>query len=298
MNVIMGLPRSGSTLLCNILAQNPAFQVEHTNPLPGLLRGMIDIWSKSSDIKGGLLPDRREETEAKLHRCALAFCEAWNNTDKIVFNKSRDWGLNLKALWKIYPDAKVIVLVRDLREIFASFMKQDGKNPLLDDNPVKDITQRAVNMFSSQGMIGGPLIGVEDILTRRQEVHWVKYEDFVRHPMESMERMYCFLDEPSFEHNFDEVVNTATDPDHLYLHKFPHNGEGKVEPQPPGWPKIMNRNLANSIMAGFPWFNQRFGYQLPPKLSEPLKQEKDSNLSLVQLKEFQVTKQVTSGTDD
>ena len=288
MNIIMGLPRSGSTLLCNILAQNPAFRVEHTNPLPSLIRGMINIWSNSPDIKGGLLPERREETEAKLLRCSRAFCDAWNNTDKIVFNKSRGWALNLLALKEIYPDAKIIVLVRDLREIFASFEKQHRKNPLLEDYPVREITQRAVNMFSDEGMIGGPLKGVEDILNRKQEVHWVKYEDFVRHPMESMERMYCYLDQPSFDHDFEEVVNTATDPDHLYLHKFPHNGEGPVKPRPPGWPKIMSRNLASSIMNGFPWFNEKFGYRMPIAKAAPLQPQapvRASGPGLAELKE-------------
>lgn len=274
MNIIMGLPRSGSTLLCNILSQNPTFAVEHTSPLPALLRTMVTVWSQSPDTKGGLVPERRDETEAKLLRCARSFCDSWNGTEKVPFNKSRNWALNLLPLWQIYPDSKVIVLVRDLREVFASFEKQQRKFPLLDENPTLDITQRAINMFSSQGMIGGPLKGIEDILARRQEVHWVKYEDFVRHPMEAMERLYCYLDQPSFDHDFEDVVNTATDPDHLYLNKFPHKGEGKVKASPPGWPNMMSANLANSIMAGFPWFNQRFGYQMPQQQAQQLPLEK------------------------
>ena len=61
MNIIMGLPRSGSTLLCNILAQNPAFKIEHTNPLPGLIGAMINVWSQSPDIEFHETVDRGDE---------------------------------------------------------------------------------------------------------------------------------------------------------------------------------------------------------------------------------------------
>jgi len=36
---INGMPRSGSTLLCNILAQNPEFHVTPTSGLSELVRG-------------------------------------------------------------------------------------------------------------------------------------------------------------------------------------------------------------------------------------------------------------------
>ena len=266
MNIIMGLPRSGSTLLCNILAQNPDFQVEHTNPLPGLLGSMITVWSNSPDIKGGLLPEHRGETEAKLQRCAKAFCDAWSNTDKVVFNKSRGWASNILALRNIYPEAKIIVTVRDLREVFASFEKQHRKNPLLNDAPdpmTKHILTRANNMFSPKGMIGSCLDGIQDILQRRQEVFWLKYEDFARDPIQMFNRLYCYLEQPEFEHDFENIVNTATDPDHLYLHKFPHDGSGEVRPPIPSWPKYMSQELAAGIMQGRGWFNARFGYQQP-----------------------------------
>lgn len=288
MNVIMGLPRSGSTLLCNILAQNPAFQVEHTNPLPGLLRAMINVWSDSPDIKGGLMPDRREETEAKLDRCAKAFCEAWINTDKTVFSKSRGWSGNISALRKLYPDAKVIVTVRDLREVFASFEKQSEKNPMLHLG-AHSLLDRANNMFNVKGMIGSALEGVQDILNRQQDVLFVKYEDFVRDPAQMMNRLYCHLELPEFEHDFENIVNTATDPDHLYLNKYPHDGSGKVEARPPAWHKFMSEEIANGIMQGREWYNQRFGYSKPsqkPKHQTP----RAPGPGLAELKEMAVAK--------
>lgn len=270
MHVIMGLPRSGSTLLCNILAQNPNFQVEHTNILPGLLSQMVGLWSNDPNIKGAL-GTNPEATVAKVYRCAKGLCDAWNNTDKVVFNKSRGWAHNILLLKKIYPDAKVIVTIRDLREIFASFERQHQKNPLFEQG-LRPILQRARNIFSGKGMVGSALVGIEDILHRKQNVFFLKYEDFVRHPDQMMERLYCYLDLPTYEHDFENVVNTATDPDHLYLNKFPHKGEGKVEPKPATWPKVISETLAQGIVNGQPWFFEEFKYIKPQKL--PPKQRK------------------------
>ena len=263
MHVIMGLPRSGSTLLCNILAQNPAFSVEHTNMLPGIIQTMIQMWSQNPDIRGGLNRDL-EGTTDRIDRCAKAICEAWHNEpEKVVFNKSRGWAHNLLALRRIYPNSKVLVTIRDPREVFASFERQHQKNPLFDlagNSFQKMLATRAQNMFSAQGMIGSTLLGVQDILDRKQDVYFIKYEDFVRHPAQMMERIYCYLDQPAFEHDFENVVNTATDPDYLYLNKYPHDGSGKVEPRPPSWPKVMDEPIAQSIVRGYLWFFEHFKY--------------------------------------
>jgi sulfotransferase len=77
MNVICGLPRSGSTLLCNILNQNPKFWASSTSTLPQLLGTSINVWSNSLEMKGELVTDR-EGTEKKLHRSLKAFCDAWH----------------------------------------------------------------------------------------------------------------------------------------------------------------------------------------------------------------------------
>ena len=42
-NIITGMPRSGSTLLCNILSQNPAFHAGATSPLPEM------VWLRDKD---------------------------------------------------------------------------------------------------------------------------------------------------------------------------------------------------------------------------------------------------------
>ena len=58
-NVICGLPRSGSTLLCNILNQNPDFHASSTSPLAQTLGALSQFLSTSPEVKSDLYNDRK-----------------------------------------------------------------------------------------------------------------------------------------------------------------------------------------------------------------------------------------------
>jgi len=266
MHVITGLPRSGSTLLCNIINQNPRFWATSTSPLPQLCSNLISIWSTSVEIKG-MLSQNRAKTEERLERSLRAFCAAWHQRDderSIIFDKSRGWSHNIISLRATYPKSKVLVCIRDLKSIFASIEKQHQRTPLLNeaaDLNSKTIFDRADKMFAPQGLIGSPIVGVEDVIRRNFNVFWVKYEQLARFPNEVMRQIYQYLEEPYFSHNFTDIKNTATDPDAFYNFKFPHKGDGQVQPvDPEEWRKYLSSDLAQTIMGRFPFYNSRFNY--------------------------------------
>ena len=266
LNAITGLPRAGSTLLCNILNQNPRFWATSTSPLPGILNGMVHNISNAVEVKS-LLEKKKVETEQRITDSIQAFVETWYKQEsrEIIFDKSRAWSLNSLSLKKLYPDSKLIVMVRDLRNVFASIEKQHRKNPLLDDaqNAIqKTVFDRANRMFSEQGLIGGPILGIEDLIRRKPPgVVYVQYESMAADPNGVFEKIYTELDETLFEHDFENIENTAEDPDGFYLHKFPHTGSGKVEASDPNeWRQYFSPDLANTIMNRFQDYNRFFGY--------------------------------------
>jgi len=183
----------------------------------------------------------------------------------VVFDKSRGWAFMLLPLLEMYPDTKIIVTVRHLCDVFASVEKQHRKTPLFSefhDNQHKTIESKVDRMFSQKGGIGSPLNGIKDIILRQHPVHFVKYEDLSSDPVGTMNRLYCYLLEDEFEHNFADVENTAEDPDFLYLYKYPHEGSGEVKPSPSKWQDFFHVEVAHEIMKRFNWFNQEFGYRL------------------------------------
>jgi len=270
-NVIAGMPRSGSTLLCNILNQNPRFHASSTSCMAQTVRAISTLWSSSLEIKSELIV-AKEATEARMIRAARALVVAWyEEAGEVVFDKGRFWNHNLPVLHQLFPDAQVLVCVRDLRAVLASVEKQHEKNPLMDD--AGDPTQltkysRADRLFSPNGLIGQQVIGVEDLLRRNLRnadgtafAHTIQFETFVQSPQLIMDRIYAALGEEHFEHDFEHVVNTATDVDGLYSYKFPHVGEGKVTPPPEDWKEFVSPDVAGLVMQRFPKYNRAFGYQ-------------------------------------
>jgi sulfotransferase len=264
MNVICGLPRSGSTLLCNVLNQNPVLWASSTSLLPSLCATLVHVWSNSPELKVAL-NQNSEKTEELLKNILKTVCEKWHRgkEDKIIFDKSRAWAHNLLLLKSIYPDAKIIVTVRDLREVFASVEKQHRRTGFLDEASglaKKTIFGRADTLFSPDGLIGGPLAGIEDILNRKFDVHWVKYEEFAQSPRNTLAKIYAYLDVVPWEHDFDNVINVAEDPDWLYNGKFPHEGKGKVSKPENQWHKYMSDSIADLIVTKFSKYQKQFNY--------------------------------------
>lgn len=252
--------------MCNILNQNPDFWATSTSPLPGFVSTIVSAWSGSIEVKAELNEDK-DLTEAKLERCLKVFIEAWSERKKAktIFDKSRGWGHNNVILKSVFPDAKIIVCVRDPRAVYASVEKQHRNTGLLDEAKnvnEKTVLNRASNMFSNTGLIGLPLEGVEDLIRRNPKgVIFVKFEDLIRSPEIEMRKIYEGLGLDYFEHDFDKIKNTANDPDGLYLWKYPHVGEGKVEKQSTDeWKKFVSDDVAQNIMSRCKNFNEKFGY--------------------------------------
>ena len=261
-HAICGLPRAGSTLLQNILNQNPAFRASSTSALCGTLDNMSRFWTLSSEIKSDLANDQ-EGTEQRLQDTLRAVAEAWYPTDHVVFDKARGWITMVDLVANLWPDSKLICCVRDPREVFASVERQDKRFAALNDNPPGDtIVDKAQRIFSPTGLAGGPCKHIENAIRKRSPyVLPVVYEKFVAAPEKELKKLYIELDQPWYDgHDFDNVEATATDLDALYLNNFPHKGSGKVEPRASTWPDVVPGDVANLILKSYPLYSQAFGY--------------------------------------
>src|SRR5688500_9110199 len=116
---VSGMPRAGSTLLMNILGQNPRFHVTGTSGIMDVIFGIRNTWEKHPEFQAS--PD--EEGKLRVMRGILEAYFA--NVEKpVVFDKSRGWLSLLEMAENLLEcPAKVLVPVRDLREIAASWEK-------------------------------------------------------------------------------------------------------------------------------------------------------------------------------
>jgi len=265
LNAICGLPRSGSTLLCNVLAQHPEIFCSSTSPLPGSVASLIGAMSGFEEMKGMLIADK-EGAEKRLERAVQGLIEGWyHDQESHVFDKGRGWAYNLRALKYVKPSAFAIVMVRDPRSVLASLYMADDKMPLLDtagNSLEKTMFNRAEIHMAANGLIGTSILGVEDLLRRDEKsAVFIRYEDFVRWPQKSLDAIMERLELDPFEFDLKNIKNQSQDVDGLYLNKYPHEGSGEITTDKIGhWATVLDPDLADLVRGMYPFYCKRFGY--------------------------------------
>lgn len=204
--LLAGLPRTGSTLLQNILAQNPAFHLEGNS---GLCQVMWDAKiscehhaaqqltgvGKNVSFKEDLLRGIPKTYYANSHR-------------EVVFDKCRRW-VNEEniAVARQYIDEKVksIVMVRPLEEIVASFKRVSDENNLgfiLED------------LLSPSGVLLTDFnVTMCALQSKDPSYLFVSYDDLVGKTESVLRRIYSHIEQPLFAHDTHKVKQVVFEDD-------------------------------------------------------------------------------------
>ena len=153
------LPRAGSTLLQNILAQNPNIYATPTSGVLELIFAARGNYTNS--------PEFQAQDPDLMKTGFMAFCKEGMKgyyeaiTDKpYVIDKSRGWGIHYDFLNQIYPEPKIICMIRDLRDIFASMennyrKSSDKTSPILDWSTMQGTTvPKRVDVWAQNPPVG------------------------------------------------------------------------------------------------------------------------------------------------
>jgi sulfotransferase len=262
LHMVTGLPRAGSTLLCNILNQNPAAFASDTSGVFGVMMEMSHAIGRSEEFKSDLINDKDTTMERILTMQRGVVQNSYQHETGIVFDKARGWAAQAKLVAKLFPTSKLIVLVRDVKAVLASIEKNhlDTIELMPDAGLSPRLIDRIQLQTSDAGIVGSAVNAVMDTTHRMAENTIIlKYEEFVANPEKKMAWLYGRLGMDPFEHDFDNVECTATDQDGLYWYKFPHQGFGKVEAREE-IDQYLQPRLQKLIDEEFKIFNETFGY--------------------------------------
>ena len=223
LNICTGMPRSGSTVLMNILQQNPRIFTSGTCVLPRILK---DLLTKIK-IKEEFLAMEQAKADKALYGFVREGAHGWYKqlTDKpVAFTKSRYWS----ELFHLFPESKIIVTVRDLRDVIESFERLEDKTLATNTYTSYDSTllpamtlQEKFNYYVNQmNPVTQPLrteIPRCIDLFPSKRVMFLRYEDFTKEPYQMLQKIYKFLDEPYFEHDLDNISqNENYEHDNVY----------------------------------------------------------------------------------
>ena len=196
-----GLPRAGNTLLGSIINQNPKVAVTANSIIADML-GELYTLKNISIFKN--FPDHKSFDSVT----KSLFDNYYRDWPQDYIIDRAPWGMpiNLKFLKEVQDEIKIIVMVRDVEEILASFIKWSHREPtsFVNQYGVKTVEEKCDMLMNTDGQIVKELIGVKHLLDHqpRDIYHIVEYNDLCDNPKQTIEGIYDFLGIYRFNHRY------------------------------------------------------------------------------------------------
>ena len=261
---IAGLPRAGSTLMTQLLAEHPEiYSSGHSSPLGNTLKTIRNQTSDDPFMLSQMDVDF-DLVYKRLINSYRGFINGWfSETDKnTVVDKNRGWLGSLDLLNQLDPDFKMIVCIRDLSQIYGSIEDRHQKTCLIDfPDDMANLTayERAEKLFSTQGVVGRPLrlIGqLQDVSIKlQQKLYYVIFEDLMVDPIRAMKELFNWLEVSDYSIDPNNLNVKPHESDSYYRFKYQHNTHSKI--LAPSQHNIPVR-IRNDIDKEFEWFNKLF----------------------------------------
>ena len=211
---ISGLPRSGSTLLSAILAQNPRFHASIISPVAGFFKVLSHEMSQGTETSVFIDDERRRAV------LSAAFDSYYfrEHPKKVVFDTHRSWAARVSALGALFPPSKVICCVRHVPWIVDSLERQYQRNALEPSSIYNFDTSGTIYSRFEGIRSGAGLVGFAWNATRQaffgghgDRLMLLTYETLVSDPNRAVRAVYDFIGEPRFEHDFERLEMDMTD---------------------------------------------------------------------------------------
>ena len=261
---VTGLPRAGSTLLCQMLAQHPEIDCEgHSSPLCNMLLGIRRMVSDDQFFLAQL-DQSFDKSYANLSGAMQGFLNGWHRDTgkKVVVDKNRAWLHAIEMLLHIAPEAKLIVCLRELGQIYGSIEAQHQKTILIDFiDHLADFDRfgRADMLFAKDKAIGAPLISVHSVQDLPAEVqkrlYFLRFEDLIDRPAQCMSHIYAWLGLSPYEIDPGKLKMAAHESDSHYRMKYLHKQSQQIA-------KPRKHDIAPRIQAqienAYAWYYQLY----------------------------------------
>jgi sulfotransferase len=205
---ISGLPRSGSSLIADILKQNSQIHSENHSNLAGILNNVNQVWEKI-ETKGNF--DQSKKTGVMSGILSGYYHDI---TKPIVINNNFQWIPLIKTVEAVFQKkVKIIVPVRNPAEILTSFERFRKDHPLMTlevDQILKNnssVAARAFYYAGPEGILGVTHRNIKDaiIMGYIDRLLFVDYNRFCNSPKSQTKRIYEFLGIDHYDHDFDNI---------------------------------------------------------------------------------------------
>jgi len=262
-----GLPRSGSTILMNILQQNPRIFTTGTCALPDLIHQHILIKSRYREQFQAMSVEQADRAMFGLvHGATKGWFEALTNKPTVI-SKNRSWS----NIFHLYDKSKYIVMVRDIRDIIESFERINDKTLALHAygdqhvlTPAMHEHEKYKHYLTEANSLSMPLTTevprlMEMFIKNKNKVMFIRYEDLVAEPIYMIKKLYNFIEEEYFEHDLNNISQSELyEHDHAYFRertehvtqtKFLYDHNPK---------RTLPKSFHDKVVKEFDWFYNGF----------------------------------------
>lgn len=261
---LTGLPRSGSTLMGQLLGEHPdIYSPGQSSPLLAALRSLSSQLSDNEFLLAQL-DSQFDLVYKRLLNAYRSFINGWfaETEQTWVVDKHRGWLNQLDLALHLDPNCRMVACVRELGQIYGSIEAQHQKTLLLDfpdDLAGLSRYNRGDRLFSPEGVVGGPLKALEAVpdypLSQQQRVYYVVFEHLVSEPVTVMQDLFAWLGLPPYELDLSHLTVKPQESDSYYRYKYLHRThEQIIAPQAHEIPTRIQQQLQTN----FRWFYEIF----------------------------------------
>lgn len=246
---ISGMPRSGSTIGANLLAQNPRFHSTQTSGCLDIIFGVRNTWDKLIEHQA----HKDDLVQKNVLRGILN--SYYEHIEKsVIFEKSRGWTAYIEmAEDLIGKKVKILVPIRSLPDILASFEKLHRSTSATKQPPgeaenyfqMQTVEGRCEYWCRADNVVGLAFSRIKDAIQRgfRDRMHPIDFNRLTSNPRQVLKEVYDFLAEEWFEHNFNYVEQVTTEDDSVHGYVNLHKIRNKIEPVPSCAEEILGKEL-------------------------------------------------------
>ena len=197
------MPRSGNTLFASIINQNPGIVCTPNSITLEIIKDLFLL--KKTDVFQNY-PDHRSLN---------------NVLDTVYDNYYKDWlqqiiidrgpvmtpgnFVLIKKHFKL--PFKCILLLRDLMDVLASYMKWYTETPdsFVNRFGLQTDEEKLSMIMNNKGSIAKDLEAIKNAFNYPDICHFVKYDDIISNPEQEFRKLYQFMELPYFNHKFENL---------------------------------------------------------------------------------------------
>jgi hypothetical protein len=197
---LVAMPRSGNTLFTSIMNQNSNIACTPNSITLEIMKDLFLL--KKTDVFQNY-PDH-QSLDNVLNSVYVSYYRNWPQKyiiDRGPVMTAGNFDLMQKHFKKPF---KCVVLLRDLMDVLASYIKWYTENPNAFPNryDCKNDEEKLSMIMNKDGAVAKDLEAIKNAYNYPDICHFMKYDDLVQNPEEEINKVYTFFNIPYFKHRF------------------------------------------------------------------------------------------------